>query len=236
MTAETLWESRVVFTPPNPQAVLALLDRAAQHDPVQLGHRLLWTLFADVRERTRDFLYLVERDRPFTAVVRSARPPVDGLGGAWRIERSYPFAPMLRAGIPLRFRLKAVPVTWTRHGHGPTKRQDVIVAAWQRLDPRERQDEERRTEAAGTAIDCWLARQGERCGFAVARSALLDYDRRRVPTGRPGQRIVFGTVTIEGELVVQQVEPFCLALRQGLGAARGFGHGLLQIAPVRDGL
>ncbi|MFZ1429014.1 MAG: type I-E CRISPR-associated protein Cas6/Cse3/CasE [Geminicoccaceae bacterium] len=237
MATETLWESRVTFAPPNPQAVLALLDRTAQRNPVQLGHRLLWSLFADGPGRQRDFLYLVEQERPFTAVVRSARPPLDGLGGMWRIERSYRFAPVLHEGMRLRFRLKAVPVTWVRHGAGePTKRQDVIVAAWQRLPAQERADEDRRAEAAGTAIDRWLARQGEKSGFMVEEVMLLDYDRRRVPTGRTAQRIVFGAVTLEGRLIVQAAEPFRLALHQGLGSARGFGHGLLQIAPAGQAL
>lgn len=235
MSTEALWESRVTFAPPNPQAVLALLDRSAQRDPIQLGHRLLWTLFADGPERQRDFLYLVEQERPFTAVVRSARPPVDGLGGMWRIEKSYRFAPVLKEGSRLRFRLKTVPVTWVRHvAGGPTKRQDVIVAAWQRLPASERTDEKCRSAAASTAIDSWLTRQGKRFGFVVEEAVLLEYDRRRIPTGRPGQRIVFGAVTLEGRLTVQATEPFHLALRQGLGSARGFGHGLLQIASAPD--
>jgi CRISPR system Cascade subunit CasE len=237
MSTEALWESRVTFAPPNAQAVLALLDRTAQRDPVQLGHRLLWTLFADDPDRRRDFLYLIEQERPFTAIVRSARPPVDGFGGMWQVERSYRFAPVLEKGTRLRFRLKAVPVTWVRHGdNGPTRRQDVIVAAWQRLPAHKRADEDRRAEVAGAAIDRWLAQQGERCGFSAEEARLLDYDRCRVPTARPGRKIVFGAVTLEGRLVVQSVEPFQLALRQGLGSARGFGHGLLQIAPANDAL
>jgi CRISPR system Cascade subunit CasE len=229
-----MWESRVVLTPTRPQALAALLDQTARRGGLQLGHRLIWTLFADEPDRSRDFLYLVERERPFTAIVRSARAPVDGIGGLWTIERSYRFEPRLEPGQRLRFRLKAVPVTWTRTtARAETKRQDVIMAAWRRLTDAERADPERLEASAESAARAWLQRQGERCGFEVSSAdlAVLDYDRRRVPTGRPGQRLIFGAVTFEGLLEVREVDEFRQTLGLGLGALRAFGHGLLQVAP-----
>ena len=231
-----MWESRVVLPPERRLAVLPLLDRTARHDSIQFGHRLIWTLFADGPDRTRDFLYLVERERPFTAIVRSARAPSD-TGGLLTIEHRYPFAPQLQDGQQLRFRLKAVPVTWTRTVASPeTKRQDVIMAAWQRLPEAERADPELLEAVAEGAARAWLRRQGERCGFrCIDQIEVLDYERRRLPAARSDRRITFGAVTFEGVLEVRAHDAFCRTLCAGLGAARAFGHGLLQIARWRPG-
>jgi CRISPR system Cascade subunit CasE len=231
-----MWESRVVLPPERRLAVLPLLDRPARGDTTQLAHRLIWTLFPGSSDARRDFLFLVERERPFTAVVRSARAPSDA-GGLLVIEHAYAFAPQIHHGQRLRFRLKAVPVTWTRTTTShETKRQDVIMAAWQRLPEAARADPECVEAAAEEAARAWLRRQGERGGFAVDRVEVLHYDRRRLPAGRPGQRMIFGAVTFEGVLEVREVDAFRRTLSQGLGAVRAFGHGLLQIAsgPPRD--
>jgi CRISPR system Cascade subunit CasE len=229
-----MWESRVVLPPERRLAVLPLLDRTTRRDTTQLAHRLIWTLFPDLPDAKRDFLFLVERERPFTAIVRSARAPSEA-GGLLLIEHSYAFTPQIHNGQQLRFRLKSVPVTWTRTRlSAETKRQDVIMAAWQRLPDAERVDPERLEAAAETAACAWLQRQGERGGFAFAfdQVEVLDYDRRRLPTSRLGQRMIFGAVTFEGVLEVREVDAFGRTLGQGLGALRAFGHGLLQIAPA----
>lgn len=227
-----MWESRVVLPPERRLALLPVLDRTARRDATQLGHRLIWTLFAEEPDRSRDFLYLVERDRPFTAVVRSARAPSEA-GGLLVIERSYAFAPQLREGQRLRFRIKAVPATWTRTVASPkTKRQDVIMAAWQRLPEADRADPERLEAVAEEAARAWLQRQGEQRGFALPDQVeVLAYDRRHLSTGRGSRRISFGAVTFEGGLEVNDVDQFRRTLAEGLGASRAFGHGLLQIAP-----
>jgi CRISPR system Cascade subunit CasE len=231
-----MWESRVVLPPQRRVAVLPLLDRSARRNAAQLAHRLIWTLFPGTPDAKRDFLFLVERERPFTAIVRSARAPSEA-GGLLLIKRSYPFAPRIHQGQQLRFRLKTVPVTWTRTTANPeTKRQDVIMAAWQRLSESERADAERLEAVAEASARAWLQRQGDRCGFASAADQVevLDYDRRRLPTGRPRQRMIFGAVTFEGVLQVREVDAFHRALVEGFGALRAFGHGLLQIAPPCD--
>jgi CRISPR system Cascade subunit CasE len=229
-----MWESRVALPPERRLAVLPLLDRATRRDATQLAHRLIWTLFPGAPDTRRDFLFLVERERPFIAIVRSARAPSEA-GGLLVIEHSYAFAPRVHRGQRLRFRLKAVPATWTRTtARAATKRQDVIMAAWQRLPEADRADPERLEAVAEAAARTWLQRQGERRGFAFAEDQVevLTYDQSRLPTGRPRQRIIFGAVTWEGVLEVREVEVFRRTLGDGLGALRAFGHGLLQIAPL----
>ena len=156
-------ESRCVLTG-TPASLLARGLRP-DHD---LGHGLVWTLFDEAPEAPRHFLYLVEREQPFTVVVRSARPPRGGV--LWSVERSYPFRPVLEAGGELRFRVTCVPVTWTRTASSAdTKRQDVIMTAWQRLPKDERQDPGRLATVADRAALDWLERQGAARGFALAR-------------------------------------------------------------------
>ena len=130
-------------------------------------------LFPGTFDTRRDFLFLVERERPFTAIVRSARAPSEA-GGLLVIEHAYAFAPQVRPGQCLRFRLKAVPVTWTRTtASAETKRQDVIMAAWQRLSEAKRADPGAARESAEAAARAWLQRQGKRCEFAVDQVEVL---------------------------------------------------------------
>ncbi len=236
---------------PAPEALprLATILGARADTPAQVHHRLVWTLFGDVPGRQRDFLYLVEATRPFTVIVRGRREPRDHVGGLWEIRRVRPFAPRLEPGMPLRFRLRAVPVTWVRMAEGgPTRRQDVIMAAWMRLPPEERADPERRAAVAEKAARAWLARTGRASGFSFAAEevAVFDYDpqalarKRRGADGRllppaapaGGRAPPFGgAVSFEGRLRVDDPGRFREALLAGFGRARAFGFGLMLIAP-----
>jgi len=232
-------ESRCVLT----GAPAALLVRGVRPDR-DLGHGLVWTLFDEAPEAPRNFLYLVERERPFTVVVRSARPPRPG--DLWRVERSYPFRPVLEAGQELSFRVTCVPVTWTRTAaSSSTKRQDVIMAAWRRLQEAERGNAERLAAVADRAALDWLERQGAARGFALVRREgvatgedprtveVLGYERRRLLRGRGRRPVEFGSVTYEGRLHVVDPNGFRGVLAEGLGVARAFGMGLVQIARPR---
>lgn len=231
-----LYESRVMLSPARPQALSAILDPTLRHNPVQQAHRMLWTLFADSPERARDFLYLVEHNQPLTMIVRSRRSPVDSMG-IWQIQHSYPLAPHLRSGQRLRFRLRAVATKWQpQPGQKRGKRQDVMVSAWATLPEAERTPERLEAVAEQTARD-WLVAQSQRLGFSIHGNTnyvqVLNYQREKFPT-RKGKPIRYGVVTYEGVLMVDDPALFRHTLAEGLGAARGFGNGLLQIAPVSD--
>jgi CRISPR system Cascade subunit CasE len=232
-------ESRCVLT--GPPATLTVPGFRPGRD---LGHGLVWTLFDEAPGASRDFLYLVERQRPLTVIVRSARPPRPG--GLWTVERSYPFRPVLETSQVLAFRVTCVPVTWTRTAaSSTTKRQDVIMAAWKRLPNAAREDPEQLAAAADKAALDWLGRQGVTRGFELPRGPGLEpakdlclvevigYDRRRLPRGRGRGPATFGSVTFEGLLRVTDAKAFRRLLGDGLGAARAFGMGLMQIAQPR---
>lgn len=238
MSGETgLYESRVELCA-RPEALAAILAPVMRRSQTQYAHRLIWTLFPDHPDAARNslFLYLVERHRPFTAIIRSRCPLSDGLGGAWQID-THPFAPRLAAGQRLRFRLRAVATRWQPRPNAKRgKRQDVIMTAWALLPP-EDQTPERLEVVAETAALEWLTRQGAKHGFTIGEGSdlpavqVLDYDRERVPAGA-GKPIIFGALTYEGLLTVTDPAAFMGALASGLGAARAFGNGLMQIAPA----
>ncbi|MTJ82384.1 MAG: type I-E CRISPR-associated protein Cas6/Cse3/CasE [Telmatospirillum sp.] len=234
MTAEPScapYETRIRLDRDKARALRGVIDAAMRRDPIQYAHRMIWTLFGDKDEEKRDFLYVVESESPFVAVVRSRRAPVDRLG-IWTIEHGYRLSPILAEGTRLRFRLRAVPVRWSVEPGGRRgKRHDVIMWAWRRLPQSERTDDGLEGAAETAALD-WLRKQGEARGFhPEPGTAVLDYDRRRIP-GRSAKPISFGTVTYEGILTVTDPAAFRGALVDGVGAARGFGNGMIRIAPA----
>jgi len=120
----------------------------------------------------------------------------------------------IREGRVLRFRLRA----------NPTRKIDTKSAA----DGRRRHG--RRVPVRGEEAQVeWLARQAQRCGFAlveatVALSGSAELSRSH-STGRTFQGVLY-----EGHLVVRQLELFRRALAEGIGPAKAFGFGLLSIA------
>lgn len=235
-----LWESRVVLKPRDPRALHAILGADMRSSGAQFAHKMIWTLFPNLpdAERSGLFLFHVERERPFTAIVRSRRPPEDGLGGVWWIERTRPFQPVLLQQQRLRFRLRAVASRWEpRPNQKRGRRVDAVQFAWNRLPEAERTLERLEETARAAAFD-WLAGQGSQRGFLVAEEevAVLDYDGIRVPpkgSRRDRNRdIQFGVLTYEGLLTVTEPESFHRLLADGIGSNRAYGNGLMQIAPA----
>lgn len=89
----------------------------------------------------------------------------------------------------------------------------------------------------------WLARKAAACGFALPLLgrredgepvyAVEVRDRGEVVGRKPGAngRIVHHCVDFEGRLRVTDVAALLKALEEGIGPAKGFGFGLLSLAP-----
>jgi CRISPR system Cascade subunit CasE len=117
------------------------------------GHHLVWALFADGRDRRRDFLW--RETRPGEFLILAARPPSDP--HALFVLEYKPFAPALRAGQCLRFDLRANPVVnipATRGARG--KRHDIVVHALSKLATAERAAA--RAKVMRVAGSAWLGR------------------------------------------------------------------------------
>ncbi|PPD35165.1 MAG: type I-E CRISPR-associated protein Cas6/Cse3/CasE [Methylomonas sp.] len=91
------------------------------------------------------------------------------------------------------------------------------------------------------ALETWLQRQGERCGFELVQdqnglSKLQNsgYQWHGLPqkTKQKGDKSGFSAVDLTGELQITDIEKFQQALFNGLGRSKAFGCGLLMIKRV----
>jgi CRISPR system Cascade subunit CasE len=210
------------------QALARLLvpdDAAAR---AAAAHHLVWSLFADVPDRRRDFLWREEAPGRFMTL--SSRQPADP-HGLFVIE-SKPFAPTLEAGDRLGFSLRANPVISRQTAPGKRGiRHDVVMDALHRLPRDDRADE--RPNAIATAGVAWLGRQGDAHGFVpIGRSNVDGYETVHIPRERSQDGIRFGRVDITGTLTVTDPVRFLAALVSGFGRSRAFGCGLMLIRRV----
>jgi CRISPR system Cascade subunit CasE len=221
-----MFESLVRFVPQDPaRAAPAMHDR---------GHQLVWTLFAQ-DGTARDFLYQPIPGYPFSAIVRSSRPPkADG----WSVT-TRAFAPQLKAGQALAFRVEAVAFRWKPvPGARRGKREDLVTAV-RRAHPEARQDEGLEASLVRAEALRWLAEQGAKQGFAVDSNGLaVSIYNQEIGAHKRAARsrsFRFTSFLYEGRLQVTDVQKFRVALHQGVGAEKAFGFGLIQIAPVPAG-
>lgn len=147
--------------------------------------------------------------------------------------------PQFRTGQTLRFRLLANPTFRPKKEDGSDGERRGLYREPERLD--------------------WLARQSTRCGFALPMmqttlrrngeplifrgrphdELTLDLptcqvidlnDGRRFPL--PDNRVKFSAARFDGVLQVADAGLFRHAVENGIGPAKGFGFGLLSVAPV----
>ena len=85
----------------------------------------------------------------------------------------------------------------------------------------------------------WLLSRQERCGFAVLPDSggeelqLLVRDRTTISFSRRETRVTLRVASYEGVLRVTDPDAFVRTLCGGIGRAKGYGCGLLTIAPAR---
>ena len=192
---------------------------------VDIGHRLVWTLFGDTADRRRDFLW--REQEPGVFLLLSARAPEDR-AGLFALDPPKPFAPLLATGDRLTFLLRANAVV--ARSSGPDirgKRQDVVADALARLPVAERA--ERRREVLGEAANGWLARQGAAGGFRPVGEVAVEGDEWRRIRREGNKPITFNVLDFAGQLEVTEPDQFLPALARGFGRAKAFGCGLMLI-------
>lgn len=189
--------------------------QAELRDPYQM-HRTLSKAFGDdkcVYKDARCLFRVDESDdgRRLYALVQSKVQPD---WERWHVPRDYlaeeprvkEFEPLISAGQRLGFRLRANP-TVKRDG----KRIGIC-------------DETERL--------AWLNRKAERSGFKVL-STVVSSDGKLKGSGSDGQTTTFIAAVFNGALEVVDSSLFLDALEKGVGSAKGFGFGLLSVAPLR---
>ena len=77
----------------------------------------------------------------------------------------------------------------------------------------------------------WLLRKAECGGFKVLHVVLKSAGKRKATTNGAGATFV--AITFEGVLSVTDADKFAQTLESGIGSAKGFGFGMLSVAPAR---
>ena len=219
-------------------ALTALLCPRDADVALDLHHRLIWSLFP-VGGRRRDFLWRATRRTEFLVLSRR-RPCHNDLFEPVQVKT---FEPNLAAGDRLRFtlRVNATKQRLARRAGQSSRtshRTDIVTDALLSLRARSRHVDERghvpdteRRAAEKAVATQWLARQGEKSGFAVEHIDVESCLRRHLH--RPnGREATIGILNLTGIVRLTGVEAFTTRLHDGFGRARAFGCGLMLIRPV----
>ena len=190
------------------------------------GHHLVWYLFADDADRRRDFLW--REVEPGTFYLLSARRPNDP-HELFDLAEPKHFALALSAGDWLSFSLRANPVVRRRTpDRAGSVKHDVVMHAL-RKHPRGARALYR-LEVAREAGFEWLGVQAANAGFSVEREHVTvdRYEQHRI--ARDGSApMSFSTLEFEGVLRVVEPDALLARIRQGFGAAKAYGCGLMLV-------
>lgn len=198
---------------------------AAFPDPsAQESGRVLWRLDTSVAPgEPRAALYVVSPERPdLTHLAEQAGwpslPDTIGVRPYDRVLES------ITAGARYRFRLTANPVHSRKLSPGARgKVYGHVTVAKQEQWLLDRQDS---LGFAITGTDAEAPAGGAVPSFAVTRSDTLSFSRRET-------RVTLRVATYDGVLTVTDAEAFVRTLSHGIGRAKGYGCGLMTLAPVR---
>jgi CRISPR system Cascade subunit CasE len=214
-------------------AIRSLLSPDNESERFSAAHKIVWTLFADDRERKRDFLW--REAGPGFFYLLSARRPDDRLG-LFDVDEPKVFAPALSPGDRLKFMLRAN-ATVARGGEKGVrgKPSDVVMDAIHSAPVAERSV--LRSAAVERAGREWLSKQGTTHGFSLLATPAgrngeksghtISYRTLNLP--RRGKPARLGLIDFEGVLEVTDPDRFLATVEQGLGRAKAFGCGLMLI-------
>ncbi|STC69304.1 type I-E CRISPR-associated protein Cas6/Cse3/CasE [Corynebacterium pilosum] len=212
-------EGRKLITSPN-----ALHARVAQAFPPQQDSdagRVLWRL--DKRQHEH-VLYIVGPNKPELETLSDDA----GWDGIPAQTADYDrFLDSLLKGQRWWFELVANPTQSKSRGEGKRGKVTAHVSVEHQLS--------------------WLRRKADLHGFSLPDGGLgeprvlsrdfLDFGRSDPEKNNRRSRVKVATVRFGGELEIQDVAKFRDALRNGIGRAKGYGCGLMTLAPLgqRDG-
>ncbi|EMF02056.1 type I-E CRISPR-associated protein Cas6/Cse3/CasE [Streptomyces mobaraensis NBRC 13819 = DSM 40847] len=232
----------------NPHCLHAAVMNGLAHQPVT--ERVLWRLETNTPHRA-EILVLTQSRPSWQGLVEDAGWP--GADGGEPLIADY--SPLLHRVVEeqeFAFRLTANPVQSVLQPSKPSPEQNRRLAAPAdgRRWPRGVRVAHRTT---AQQLD-WLFRQAKRHGFtippvdpAAAPAPGLEPDTPPVPAPavslvsrdilrfrkkQNGPRVTISTATFQGRLRVTDAEALRTALLNGIGPAKGYGQGLLTLAPV----
>lgn len=167
------------------------------------------------------WIYVVSPERPDLAVI--SRQVEDGLVTGCETKPYDRVISGVREGQVWQFRLKANPVRRVLLDKGRRPNPGVVGTLQAHVTEEQQQG--------------WLLERSEGHGFRVCsddagRRALRVSRRAREEFRRGSQVVTIATAQFDGILEVTDAAAFAHALGHGIGRAKGFGCGLITIAPV----
>ena len=195
----------------------AVLAGFPDPSPTETG-RVLWRLDND---RHTPKLVVVSPAAPdLTHLAEQAGWPT--LQDSWRVTPYQQMLDRIETGHRYAFRLTANPTHSIRDGNaGRGKPRGHLTVAQQ---------------------EKWLLTRQERAGFQIDERVdaddrlhhdLVVRDRKLLAFHRRETEVILRVVTYEGVLTVRDRDAFVSVLCRGIGRAKGYGCGLLTIAPIR---
>lgn len=175
--------------------------------------RVLWRLDTPARHKVR-LLVLSPRKPDLTHLVEQAGWPT---ASAWQTREYAPLLERLVPGQRWAYRIVANPVRAQRSPDGRRSRRLAHVTVAQQ-------------------VGWWLDRL-PRCGAAPLVTAAHDpdvvvSDRRTRRFNRDQAGVTLATARFDGNLVVEDADLLRSAMMRGIGPAKGYGCGLLTLAPA----
>ncbi len=109
-----------------------------------------------------------------------------------------------------------------------------ILAFRLRATPTVKRDGKRRGLFTENERSAWLGRKARDGGFSLLQVSVADERAVRASTRAGPGKGEFSACRFDGILRVADPEAFAATIAGGVGAAKGYGFGLLSVAPVRD--
>lgn len=195
-------------------------------------HQKIWRLMSRSEEQPRDFLYRVVSGTLPVIYVQSEEPPIEQ--DPLFISHTKAFHPVLNEGLTLQFNVRVNPVVAVESTKGEKSKRHDVVMHKKHLLRGESISIPPMNELIHDAMEGWIKKRQERCGFEVVENSLMfsEYTQRQFIKKKAARPIALTTVDITGLLVVHDSVRFTETLFSGLGAAKGFGCGLMLIRPA----
>ncbi|GAA4935129.1 type I-E CRISPR-associated protein Cas6/Cse3/CasE [Streptomyces coeruleoprunus] len=253
--------SKIALNPRRRKAVSLLSSPHRLHAAILAGlavqpvtERVLWRIENNTPHRT-EILVLTENRPSWQHLVDEAGWP--GADGGEPLLADYtPLLERIALGKEFGFRLTANPVQSVPRPTKQSEQQNTrLKARAEPLNPGERRPRGLRVAHRTAAQQlAWLLARADRHGFTIPEAtsdtpapglkadglfaagpavSIVSRDILRFNKHRDGPRVTLSTATFEGRLRVTDPEALRAALLQGIGPAKGYGQGLLTLAPVR---
>lgn len=221
-----LFLSRVSLRTDPSVATLApiLFDAAGRHRS-EASRRLVWTLFAESKDRKRDFLW--REDSARRLYVLSIRAPEDR-HRIFNVETKR-FEPALTPEDRLVFSLRANATVGRPRGHTRAGKRDDVVMAVLKAIPKDERSEARKNIIRHEGL-AWLRRQGMAAGFEFDDDSVsVDGYEPLTICGNGRSSLRLSVIEFSGMLTVREPNIFIAKVARGFGRGKAFGLGLMLL-------